>query len=71
MAFNNTSELPDSQIEYRDNESGGRRLITLLIYIVLALVVATLVFFAQQRAGGDHSAIHWLKFCSRIPALYG
>jgi cytoskeletal protein RodZ len=48
MAFNNTSELPDSQIEYRDNEGGGRRLVTLLIYIVLALVVATLVVFAGR-----------------------
>jgi hypothetical protein len=47
MAFNNTSELPDSQIEYRDND-GGRRLVTLIIYIVLALVVATLVVFAGR-----------------------
>jgi cytoskeletal protein RodZ len=46
--FNNTtSELPESQIEYNDN-SGGRRIITLLIYIVLALAVAALVVFAGR-----------------------
>ena len=47
MAFGNTSELPDSQIEYRDT-NGGRRWVALLIYIVLALAVATLVVFAGR-----------------------
>jgi cytoskeletal protein RodZ len=46
--FNNTtSELPESQIEYHDN-GGGRRIITLLIYVVLALAVAALVVFAGR-----------------------
>jgi len=47
MAFGNTSELPDSQIEYRDPD-GGRRWVSLIIYIVLALVVATLVVLAGR-----------------------
>jgi cytoskeletal protein RodZ len=46
--FNNTSsELPESQIEYHDGD-GGRRIVTLIIYIVLALAVATLVVFAGR-----------------------
>jgi cytoskeletal protein RodZ len=46
--FNNSnSELPESQIEYRDT-GGARRWVALLIYLVLALVVATLVVFAGR-----------------------
>jgi cytoskeletal protein RodZ len=44
---NNSSELPESQIEYHDDR-GGRRVVTLIIYIVLALAVATLVVFAGR-----------------------
>jgi cytoskeletal protein RodZ len=48
VAFSNSSsELPESQIEYHDN-SGARRWVVLLIYVVLALVVATLVVFAGR-----------------------
>jgi cytoskeletal protein RodZ len=47
VAFSNSSELPDSQIEYRDT-GGARRWVALLIYLVLALVVATLVVFAGR-----------------------
>jgi uncharacterized membrane protein YgcG len=47
MAFSNSSELPDSQIEYRDT-GGGKRWVALLIYLVLALVVATLVVLAGR-----------------------
>jgi cytoskeletal protein RodZ len=46
--FNNSSsELPESQIEYRD-ESSGRRIVSLIVYIVLALVVATMVVLAGR-----------------------
>jgi cytoskeletal protein RodZ len=44
---NNSSELPESQIEYKE-EGSGKRWATLLIYVVLALVVATLVVFAGR-----------------------
>jgi cytoskeletal protein RodZ len=42
-----SSELPESQIEYRNPDS-GRRLVSLIIYIVLALVVAALVVLAGR-----------------------
>jgi cytoskeletal protein RodZ len=46
--FNNSSsELPESQIEYRD-ESSARRWVSLIVYLVLALVVATLVVLAGR-----------------------
>jgi cytoskeletal protein RodZ len=46
--FNNSSsEIPESQIEYNDN-NGARRWVVLLVYIVLALVVATLVVLAGR-----------------------
>jgi cytoskeletal protein RodZ len=44
---NAQSELPGSQIEYNNNE-GGKRWAVLIVYIVLALVVATLVVFAGR-----------------------
>jgi cytoskeletal protein RodZ len=44
---NASSELPGSQIEYNNNE-GGKRWVVLIVYIVLALVVATLVVFAGR-----------------------
>jgi cytoskeletal protein RodZ len=48
MAFgSSSSELPESQIEYR-NTSGGRRWVSLIIYLVLALLVATMVVFAGR-----------------------
>jgi cell division septation protein DedD len=42
-----SSELPESQIEYRNPDS-GRRFVSLIIYIVLALVVAALVVLAGR-----------------------
>jgi hypothetical protein len=42
-----SSELPESQIEY-NNTNGAKRWVVLLIYIILALVVATLVVFAGR-----------------------
>jgi cytoskeletal protein RodZ len=50
MAFgrnNASSELPESQIEYRDQNS-GRRIVALIIYIILALAVAVLVVLAGR-----------------------
>jgi cytoskeletal protein RodZ len=48
VAFgNSSSELPESQIEYRNPDS-GHRLVSLIIYIVLALVVAALVVLAGR-----------------------
>jgi hypothetical protein len=50
MAFlrgSTTSELPESQVEYRD-DNPARRWISLLIYLFLALIVATLVVLAGR-----------------------
>jgi cytoskeletal protein RodZ len=44
---NAQSELPGSQIEY-NNDQGGKRWVVLIVYIVLALAVATLVVFAGR-----------------------
>jgi TolA-binding protein len=44
---NAQSELPGSQIEYNDDQ-GAKRWVTLIIYIVMALAVATLVVFAGR-----------------------
>jgi cytoskeletal protein RodZ len=47
LSRGNQSELPESQIEYNNNE-GGKRWVVLVVYIVMALVVATLVVFAGR-----------------------
>jgi hypothetical protein len=41
------SELPESQVEFRE-ESPAKRWLTLLVYLVLALAVATLVVLAGR-----------------------
>lgn len=44
---NQPSELPESQVEYRES-SNAKRWLTLLIYIVVALAVAVLVVLAGR-----------------------
>jgi cytoskeletal protein RodZ len=43
----NTSELPESQVEYRDT-NGARQWIALVLYILMALIVAVLVVLAGR-----------------------